>query len=51
VKVNVTIVGNHDTKAYNGHEQSITGFTVTNIEYTINGQVVDGSGFSPDDTS
>ena len=49
MKVNVTIVGNHDTKAYNGQEQSITRFTVTNIEYTINGQVVDGSGFSPDD--
>ena len=34
-EVVVTITGNHDTKEYNGSEQSVTDFTVTNISSNL----------------
>ena len=41
-EVTVTITGNHDTKVYNGSEQSVTGFTTDVGEKTITVALKDG---------
>ena len=42
-EVTVTITGNHDTRVYNGSEQSVTGFTTDVGEKTISVTLKEGS--------